>query len=61
MPKHHYEIERHIYLAFLEDKEEPKIVYEALACPSRDKWMKAMDEKVESMGSNYVCELIDIP
>lgn len=43
MPKSHYEIEGHIYLASLEDEEELKTVHEALTCPSRDKLMKAME------------------
>ncbi|XP_042406802.1 uncharacterized protein LOC121996771 [Zingiber officinale] len=34
---------------------------EALSCPSRDKWINAMEEEMNSMKSNNVWELVEIP
>lgn len=36
------------------DEDKPKIVHEALICPMKDKWLKIMEEKMESMRSNNV-------
>ena len=45
----------------LEDDEEPKNVKEALSCPSAEKWIKAMQEEMESMKMNHVWDLVDLP
>ena len=44
-----------------QDDEEPKNIREALTCPSSDKWKIAMEEEMESMRSNNVWELVDLP
>jgi Reverse transcriptase (RNA-dependent DNA polymerase) len=42
-------------------KKRQKNIREALTCPAKEKWMKAMKEKMESMRSNNVWELVDLP
>ena len=49
--------------AFLLDlsDDEPKNVKEALSCPAKDKWIKAMEEEMASMSANQVWTLVDLP
>ena len=41
------------------DDEEPKNVKEALSGPKAEEWIKAMEEKMESMNANQVWDLVD--
>ncbi|WCJ29450.1 Retrovirus-related Pol polyprotein from transposon TNT 1-94 [Euphorbia peplus] len=43
------------------DEAEPKNVSDALSCPEKDKWKKAMEEEMDSMKVNQVWELVDLP
>ena len=43
------------------DDKEPKIVNETLSSPKVKKWIKAMEEKIESMNANQVWDLVDLP
>ena len=44
-----------------QDDEEPRTVQEALSSSASDKWMKAMDDEMESMRTNQVWDLVDLP
>ncbi|XP_070020691.1 uncharacterized mitochondrial protein AtMg00820-like [Nicotiana sylvestris] len=39
----------------------PKSVTEALSSPRKDEWMKAMKEELESMKTNKVWDLVELP
>ena len=43
------------------DDEEPKNVNEALSGPKTKEWIKAMEEEMESMNTNQVWDLVDLP
>jgi SpoVK/Ycf46/Vps4 family AAA+-type ATPase len=59
--KHYFPIENESYMIIMQDEEEPKNIRETLTCPAKEKWMKAMKEEMESMRSNNVWELVDLP
>ena len=44
-----------------QDEDEPKNFKETISCPDKEKWIKAMEEKMESMRTNKVWELVDLP
>ena len=44
-----------------QDEDEPRNINEALNCPNKEKWIYAMKEEMESMKSNQVWELVDLP
>ena len=44
-----------------EDDDEPKTVQEALSSSVSDEWMKAMNDEMESMRTNQVWDLVDLP
>ena len=44
-----------------QDDDEPKIVQEALSSSVSDEWMKAMNDEMESMKTNQVWDLVDLP
>ena len=43
------------------DDEEPKNVNKTLSGPKAKEWIKAMEEKMESINSNQVWDLVDLP
>lgn len=43
------------------DTDELALVDEALSSPSRDKWLAAMRDEMDSMAKNHVWELVDLP
>ena len=43
------------------DEDELRNVNEALSCPIKEKWIFVMEEEMESMKSNHVWELVDLP
>lgn len=55
------ENDSHAFLIDLLDDDEPKNVSEALSCPAKDKWIKAMEDELVSMESNKVWTLTDLP
>jgi hypothetical protein len=61
VPKHHFSIENESYMIVMQDEEEPKNIREALICLTKEKWMKVMKEETESMRSNNVWKLVDLP
>jgi Reverse transcriptase (RNA-dependent DNA polymerase) len=48
-------------MIIMQDEEEPNNIRETLTCPAKEKWMKAMEEEMESMRSNNIWELVDLP
>ena len=44
-----------------EDVDEPKTVQEALSSSVSDEWMKAMNDEMESIRTNQVWDLVDLP
>ena len=42
-------------------EEEPKTIQEALSSPTSKEWIKAMEEEMNSMKSNQVLDLVDLP
>ena len=44
-----------------QDKDEPKDFKEVISYPNKEKWIKAMEEEMESMITNQVWELVDLP
>ena len=54
VPKRHFPIENESYMIVMQDEEEPTNIREALTCPAKEKWMKVMEEEIESMRSNNV-------
>ncbi|XP_022899289.1 uncharacterized protein LOC111412586 [Olea europaea var. sylvestris] len=61
MPKRHFKIEGKVFLVSPANSEEPSSVQEALSCPAKEKWKNAMEEEMESMKSNQVWDLVDLP
>jgi Reverse transcriptase (RNA-dependent DNA polymerase) len=45
----------------MQDEEEPRNIQKALICLTKEKWMKAMKEEIESMRSNNIWKLVDLP
>ena len=44
-----------------QDDDEPRTVQEALSPSVSDEWMKAMNDEMESMRTNKVWDLVDLP
>lgn len=61
IPKRTSEIEDYIFLVSPTEMNEPKSVNEALSSPRKDECMKAMKEELESMKTNKVWDLVDLP
>ncbi|KAH0720233.1 hypothetical protein KY284_005263 [Solanum tuberosum] len=61
VPKRSYEIEDYVFMVCTTELDEPNSVIEALSRPERDEWLKAMKEELESMKTNKVCDLVDLP
>jgi hypothetical protein len=49
-----FEIEGEAFMVSSQDDEEPRTVQKALSSSASDKWMKAMDDEMESMRTNQV-------
>ena len=56
-----FDIEGEAFMILPQEDEEPRNIKEALQCPAKEKWMKAMEEEMESMRSNQVWKLVDLP
>ena len=44
-----------------QDDDEPKTVQKVLSSSVSDEWMKAMNDEMESMRTNQVWDLVDLP
>jgi hypothetical protein len=42
VPKCYFSIENESYMIFMQDEEDPRNIREALTCPTKEKWMKAI-------------------
>ena len=60
VPRRQFEIEREAFM-IADDEEEPKIIQEAISGPTFKEWIKAMEEEMNSMKSNQVRDLVDLP
>ena len=62
IPRRRFEIEGGEAVMILsQEEDEPKNFKEAISCLDKEKWIKAMEEKMESMRTNQVWELVDLP
>ena len=61
VPKRYFPIDRETLIITMQDDKEPKSVNEALTCSAKEKWLKATEEEMESMRSNNIWELVDLP
>ena len=60
VPHCRFEIEGETFM-IPHDEEEPKTIQEALFGPTSKEWIKAMKEEMNSMKSNQVWDLVDLP
>jgi Reverse transcriptase (RNA-dependent DNA polymerase) len=60
VPKKYFLIENISYMIIIQDEEKPKNIRDSLTCPIKEKWMKIMEEEMESMRSNNVWKLVDL-
>ena len=62
IPRRRFDIEGgEAFVAITQDEDEPRNVTEALSGPDKENWTKVMEEEMESMRSNQVWELVDLP
>ena len=61
VPCRHFEIEGEAFMISSQDDDELKTVQEALSSSISDEWMKAMNDEMESMKTNQVWDLVDVP
>ena len=60
IPRHRFEIEGETFMIAPHDDEEPKNVNEALSGLKAKKWIKVMEEQMESMNANQVWDLVNL-
>lgn len=60
IPYYHFEIERKTFIVASHDDDEPKTIHEALSSSTKYKWIKALNDKLESMKLNQVWNLVDL-
>ena len=51
---HRFGIKWEVFMIASHDDAEPKMVREALSCPTKEEWNKVMEEEMESMKANHV-------
>ena len=56
-----FEIEGEAFMIASQNDDEPKTVQEALSSSVSDEWMKVMNDEMESMRTNQVWDLVDLP
>ena len=61
IPSRQFEIEGEAFMIAPQDDEEPKTITEDLSGPKTKEWSKAMAEEMESMRTNQVWDLVDLP
>ena len=59
--RRHFEIEGETFMVALHDSDEPRTFNEAIASCAKELWIKAMNEEMDSMKSNQVWDLVDLP
>ena len=60
-PSRCFEIEGESFMIVAKDDFEPKDFIEAMSSPACNEWMEAMKDEMESMRTNQVWKLIDLP
>jgi hypothetical protein len=60
LPRRRFEIGG-AYMIALHDDNEPRTVQEALSSFVKDEWIKAMNDEIESMKTNQVWDLVNLP
>ncbi len=61
LPRRRFEIEGEAFMIALHDDDEPRTVQEALSSSAKDEWIKAMNDEIESMRTNQVWDLVNLP
>ena len=61
IPRRRFEIEGETFMIAPQDDEEPKTITEGLSGPKAKEWSKAMEEEMESIRTNQVWDLVDLP
>ena len=61
IPCRRFEIEGEAFMIAPQDDKETKTIREALFGPKAKEWSKAMEEEMESMRTNQVWDLVDLP
>ena len=61
VPRRRFEIKEEAFMIASQDDDEPKTVQEAISSSVSDEWMKAMNDEIESMRTNQVWDLVDLP
>jgi hypothetical protein len=61
LPRRRFEIEGEAYMIALYNDDEPRTFQEARSSSVKDEWIKAVNDKIESMKTNQVCDLVNLP
>ena len=61
VPRRRFEIEREAFMIASQDDDKPKNMKRTLSSSVNDEWMKAMNDEMESMRTNQVWDLVDLP
>lgn len=61
IPRHRFEIKGEAFMVAPHDNDKPRIIHEALSSSTKDEWMKALNDEIESMKTNQVWDLVDLP
>jgi hypothetical protein len=61
IPRHQFEIKGVEFMIALQDDDELKISSHALSGSKAREWIKAMKEEMESMKTNQVWDMVDLP
>jgi hypothetical protein len=61
LPRRRFEIEGEAFMIASHDDDEPRTVQEALSSSAKDEWIKAMNDEIESMRTNQVWDLVNLP
>ena len=61
VPRRRYEIEGEAFMVASHDDVEPRTVKEAFSSPVKEKWIAAIDKKMDSMRANQVWDSVKLP
>ncbi|OMO58188.1 Integrase, catalytic core [Corchorus capsularis] len=61
VPRRRFEVEGEAFMIAPQDEAEPKTFKEALSSPVVQEWTNAMNDEMESMKTNHVWDLVDLP
>uniref|UniRef100_A0A2N9ER43 Integrase catalytic domain-containing protein n=1 Tax=Fagus sylvatica TaxID=28930 RepID=A0A2N9ER43_FAGSY len=61
VPRRRFGIEGESFISAAQDDTEPRSYDEAMSSPACNEWMTAMKDEMESMRTNQVWELVDLP